>query len=141
MTKTILTADDEPWFSAGMKEIIEEEGYHVVSVEDGTAAIDYLESGQPCDLVILDIMMPTGARLIDPAYGRRTCIKVGEYIRQNLKSHVPIIYLTVVADQSVHNRIIEIETLATDMPRIITKPVIPSELLNVINDCVGSPDA
>jgi len=138
--KTILFADDESWLNTSMVEILRENDYNVETVENGTAAVEYLESERPVDLVILDIMMPSGERVIDPAYGRRTGVKVGEYIRRTLNLRVPIIYFTVIQDQSVHNQIMKTETEAGQDPRIMVKPVSPSELLDAIENCIGLPE-
>jgi len=138
MTKTILFADDELWFNEVMMDVLRAEGYDVVPVEDGTATVEYLESGKPVDLIILDIMMPTGERLIDPAHGRRTGVKVAEFIRHNLELKVPIIYFTVIEDQTVHNRIMKIEANAGKKPCFMVKAVLPSELVSVVKDCIES---
>lgn len=136
--KTILFVDEELWFARGMIEELEDEGYKVLHVSEGTQAIEVLESGESIDLIVLDIMMPTGERISDPAEGRRTGVRVGEFIRREMKSKIPIIYLTVVSDQTVHSCIEKVEKEAgLDEASILVKPVLPEELVEEVVSLIG----
>jgi two-component system response regulator MprA len=53
----ILVADDEPAVRTSLASALRFEGYEVVVVGDGVAALDAAESDAP-DLVILDVLMP-----------------------------------------------------------------------------------
>ena len=56
--KDILIADDHPIFRAGLRQIIEDEGYRVVAeAGDGKTCISSAEITKP-DVVILDLAMP-----------------------------------------------------------------------------------
>jgi CheY-like chemotaxis protein len=56
---SILVVDDEPEIRAMLVQALSEEGYAVVAVEHGLAALAYLESDAPTPaLIILDMMMP-----------------------------------------------------------------------------------
>lgn len=56
--KDILIADDHPIFRAGLRKIIEDEGYRVVAeAGDGRSCISSAEIIKP-DVVILDLAMP-----------------------------------------------------------------------------------
>jgi putative two-component system response regulator len=137
--KTILFVDDEPWFNRGMIGELEDAGYRVVNVsEDGTEALKVLER-EPFDLIVLDIMMPTGDRITDPKDGRRTGVKVCEYIRQEMRLKTPIIFLTVIEDQTVHSYLEKVEREAGLEATILVKPVAPLDLLEEVNDLIGSP--
>ncbi len=130
--KKILFVDDEPWYARDMMEQLEEEEYQVIPAYDGTQALEILESGEPIDLIVLDIMMPTGQRITDPLEGKRTGVKVGEFIRMEMKSKIPIIYLTVIWDQAVHSYIEQVEKGAGLEASILVKPVFPRELVDEV---------
>lgn len=53
----ILVVDDEESYREGLASGLGREGYEVVCVTDGPAALEYL-SAHPCDLVLLDHMLP-----------------------------------------------------------------------------------
>ncbi len=57
MDKSIYVADDEQNIRELVKSFLESEGYSVTAFEDGDALLDAFKE-KPCDLVILDIMMP-----------------------------------------------------------------------------------
>lgn len=137
--KKILFVDDEPWFAGPMVEELEEAGYQVIFAQNGTETLEILESGESIDLIVLDIMMPTGDRITDPLEGRRTGVKVGEFIRKEMKSRIPIVYLTVVSDQAVHSHIEQIEKEAGLEAIILVKPVFPRELVDKVKKLIGKP--
>lgn len=53
----ILVVDDSPDNVFLIKTILEEEGYTVSTAENGISALAELQAS-PCDLVLLDLMMP-----------------------------------------------------------------------------------
>jgi signal transduction histidine kinase len=53
----ILVVDDSPDNVFLIKTILEEEGYTVITAENGTLALQKITES-PCDLVLLDLMMP-----------------------------------------------------------------------------------
>jgi CheY-like chemotaxis protein len=136
--KTILFVDDEPWFNRGMVAELEDAGYCVISIStSGTAALELLESGECIDLIVLDIMMPTGERVTDPKGGPRTGVKVCEYIRQEMGLKTPIIFLTVIEDPTVHGYIEKIEREAGLEITLLVKPVAPLELVEEVRSLIG----
>jgi DNA-binding response OmpR family regulator len=54
---TIVTADDDPQILRLITRNLEFEGYEVIAVSDGQAALEQIEARAP-DLILLDIMMP-----------------------------------------------------------------------------------
>jgi DNA-binding response OmpR family regulator len=54
---TVLVADDEPHVLRLAKFRLEREGYHVLTAEDGEAALALARAEHP-DLCVLDVMMP-----------------------------------------------------------------------------------
>lgn len=115
----ILVADDEPHIGRIIQMKLERGPYQVTLVPDGRAALERLESDEPIDLVLLDIMMPyvSGldvlARLRDLPHRRST----------------PVIMLTAKGQDGDRTRALELG--ATDF---LTKPFSPNKLLARINE-------
>src|SRR4051812_43265617 len=87
MTK-ILVIEDELSIRENMAEILEYEGYEVLTAEQGVAGVQMARDSMP-DLVICDIMMP----LLD-GYGVLT-----ELRSQAETATIPFIFLTARADR------------------------------------------
>ena len=136
MPKTILYADDEPWFVEALFEALTDAGYLLKKVKNGTEVLRYLKMADVLpDLIILDVIMPTGEDIAETNGGRRTGIKVHEIIRKEM--HVietPIIFLTVVDDSSIEGDIGSIEKrIGSKNYAILVKPVLPTELLEKVS--------
>ncbi|WP_304166431.1 sigma-54 dependent transcriptional regulator [Phenylobacterium aquaticum] len=58
MAKTVLVVDDDPTQRRLIQAVLEREGFAVVHAENGDQAIARLTSGGPCDLILLDLVMP-----------------------------------------------------------------------------------
>jgi signal transduction histidine kinase/CheY-like chemotaxis protein len=54
----VLVVDDEPAALTYIRAALEPEGYEVLTVEGGQAALDWARAGQPVDLVVCDLVMP-----------------------------------------------------------------------------------
>lgn len=80
MQKSIYIADDEQNIREVVKTFLESEGYSVTAFEDGNKLLAAFKE-KPCDLVILDVMMPG-------AGGFSICTELRKI------STVPIIMLT-----------------------------------------------
>ena len=109
--KRILLVEDEKAIRDAVAAYLDREGYWVVGVGDGKAAVDEFEKHK-FDLVILDLMLPKLS-------GERVC-----KIIRDKGSSVPIIMLT--AKGEVEDRIIGLELGADDY---IVKPFSPRELV------------
>ena len=57
MSKLILVAEDDFAILTGVTDLLESEGYEVVTAREGVAALERFRAGHP-DLVLLDVMMP-----------------------------------------------------------------------------------
>lgn len=110
MAKTILIADDEKDFLEILSYNLKKEGFDVIAVEEGKAALDTL-SKEP-DLIILDVMMPE----MD---GYDVC----KTIRAR-GIETPIIFLT--AKDSEFDEVLGLEIGGDDY---ITKPFSPMTLI------------
>ncbi len=80
----ILVVDDEELLVKGIKYNLQNEGYTVITANNGEDAIEMARSSAP-DLVVLDVMMPR----VD---GLEACRRIREF------SDVPIIMLTARTD-------------------------------------------
>lgn len=87
MAIDILLADDDDLLRNLLKEVFEEEGYHVYEAENGEKALDIFWEHPEIKLVILDIMMP-----------KADGMEVLEEIRE--RSDVPVLMLTALGDSS-----------------------------------------
>ena len=111
---TVLIADDEAEIADLVALHLQKEGYHIVKVSDGKAAIQAIQS-QSIDLAILDIMMPE----LDG-------YEVTRQIREQY--HLPIIFLS--AKTSDLDKITGLVMGADDY---MTKPFNPMELVARVN--------
>ena len=103
MGKRILLVDDEPLILKGLKYTLEQEGYETDSAMDGEEALEKF-AAQPCDLILLDVMLPK----LD---GLSVCQRIREH------SNVPIIMLT--ARESEED---QLTGLTNGADNYITKP-------------------
>jgi DNA-binding response OmpR family regulator len=110
MTKRVLIVDDEPRYLRLLEANLRTEGYEVVTAQDGQQAVDVF-SGQPIDLVLLDIMMPR----LD---GFGATQRIREF------SSVPIIILTAKGEEQ--DRVRGLDLGADDY---LVKPFSATELL------------
>jgi DNA-binding response OmpR family regulator len=117
--KTILVADDEPYIGRIIQMKLESGPYRVELVHDGRAALERLESGEPFDLVLLDIMMP-----------HTNGLDVLQRIRDlPHRTGTPVIMLTAKGQEADRERAAEYG--ATDF---LTKPFSPKKLLARIDE-------
>jgi DNA-binding response OmpR family regulator len=108
--ETILLVDDEPNIIELARMYLEQDGFKVVSAQDGQAALDRILSDPP-DFVVLDLMLPT----LD---GWEVCKRV------RARSDIPILMLTA-RDEDI-DKIVGLELGADDY---MTKPFNPRELV------------
>ena len=112
-TGSILVADDQDSNRELLKELLEAQGYTVIAVPDGAAALAELAQ-RTIDLVLLDVMMP-----------RMNGFEACERIKANPDTYlVPVILITALSDKQ--DRIEGIKAGADDF---LTRPVDRTELL------------
>ena len=110
---TILVADDQASNRELLEELLTTEGFKIISVPDGAAALREL-SAEQIDLVLLDVMMPG-------LNGFEVC----EKIKANPESYlIPVVLLTALTDKQ--DRIEGIKVGADDF---LSRPVDRTELL------------
>jgi len=121
--KVILHVDDEPDVLALVKVVMEREGFKVVGVEGGQAAMEKLKALQGnVDVMLLDIMMP-----------KMSGWEVLKRVRKDYPG-VRVIFLSVVKIN---------ETMLEDLKKdgladYIQKPVSNQELVERVKKVAGS---
>jgi DNA-binding response OmpR family regulator len=109
-TKTILVVDDEKRLVSLVESYLTQEGYRVVTANNGLEALTVAQREKP-DLIILDVMMPE--------------MDGYEFMRKHrTENNTPIILLTARVDDD--EKVIGLEVGADDY---VTKPVRPRELV------------
>lgn len=103
MSKKILIVDDEPAIVKGLSFSLKQDGYEIDAAYDGEEAIEKFNTN-PCDLVILDVMLP-----------KLNGLGVLQRIRE--QSSVPVIMLTAKGEDM--DKILGLDYGADDY---ITKP-------------------
>ena len=108
----VLICEDEELLLTSLEFRLRKQGFKVILAEDGKQALEKIKSESP-DLIIADIMMPhvTGLELI-------------EYVRQEMKSTLPIIIISALEYDDVVLQAFRLG--ATDF---IAKPFKPDELI------------
>src|SRR5580692_7979826 len=113
ITGTILVADDQAANRELLEELLTAQGYEVISVPDGIAAVEELTRTQ-VDLVLLDVMMP-----------HLNGFEVCEKIKNNPDTYlIPVIMITALSDKQ--DRLGGIKVGADDF---LSRPVDRTELL------------
>src|SRR6266478_8861437 len=113
ITGTILVADDQSSNRELLEELLTTQGFKVIGVADGAAALEELTRVQ-ADLVLLDVMMPG-------MNGFAVC----ERIKANPDTYLtPVIMITALSDK--HDRLEGIKVGADDF---LSRPVDRTELL------------
>jgi CheY-like chemotaxis protein len=107
---SIMVVDDDPAVREIVGEILSEEGYEVIELANGRAALDCLRSGARPDLILLDLMMP----VLDGWHFRR------EQLLDPTLARIPVVAMTAGPVQMAPTGI---QTLA--------KPMSTADLLDV----------
>lgn len=110
--KTVLVVDDDPAMRKMMRRRVESWGYAVVTAADGAEAIR-TAAGQPCALILLDIMMPG----LD---GLEVCRQLTQ---GPATRHIPVILISAKASQISGEQVAAAGAFAS-----LQKPYDPSDL-------------
>jgi DNA-binding response OmpR family regulator len=118
--KRILVVEDDDEMRSLLRDFIEDEGYEVDSVNNGSEAFRKLVK-EPFDLVITDIRMP-GLTGLDILPGMR-----------KLQPEVSIIVITAFGSEEVHRRAFEKGATA-----YLEKPIHFNKLRTLIHEMISS---
>jgi len=120
---TVLVVEDDVDVRAGLADLLEGEGYHVIAVGDGSAALEYLRSVHALPrVIVLDMMMP----VMDGFQFR------AEQQRDIELARIPIIVLSAYGD---------VKQSATSIraDAYLVKPVEGRDLVRVIEHVAPTP--
>jgi CheY-like chemotaxis protein len=84
----VLVADDDDEIRSALSEVLQDEGYLVTGVTNGSQALDYLRNGHIPSVILLDLWMP----VMD---GPTLC---QELMRDPELARIPVIILTATQD-------------------------------------------
>ena len=112
--KTIAIVDDDAMNLRMAEFILKQEGYRVITLESGTACLDYLKTNRP-DLILLDVEMPimTGIQTLEVIRGN------GEF------KYLPVMFLTASADTDT-----VVEAGRLGVAEYVKKPFMPQDLVD-----------
>ena len=121
----ILVADDEPHIGRIIKMKLEQGPFRVTLAYDGQEALDFVNSGDQVDLVLLDLMMP-----------KLSGLDVLRLIREQDKfKSLHCIILTAGGDAK-HER----DALELGATQFLTKPFSTKKLYALVARLTGAPD-
>lgn len=108
----ILICEDDLMTLKALEHKLKNDGYETIAVHDGKQAIEMLTTHKNIDLLLTDLHMPmiSGLELIS-------------HVRNEMKSHIPIVMLTRVG---LEDTVLHAFELGAD--DYITKPFSPEEL-------------
>ena len=108
----ILVCEDDIMTLKALEHKLQHDGYDIITAHDGKQAIECLKNDNKIDMVLTDLHMPliSGLELIS-------------FVRNDMKSNIPIVMLTRVGLEDV---VLHAFELGAD--DYITKPFSPDEL-------------
>lgn len=115
----ILIIDDSKEFCRLMGALLAQEGFEVISANEGVDGLGKAEGDDP-DLIILDSRMPGMS-------GREV---FNELRNRDKTRFIPVIMLTAYADDPEADRVV---ALGLGIDEFLTKPISPSTLYSTIN--------
>ncbi len=119
--KKILIIDDEELILHFLKQVLTEEGYHVITATNGEKGLELFRA-QSADLIITDLVMPVKD-------GLKTIIEL-----QEIDQHVPIIAIsgggTIAKERYLH------VAGCLDNVRAMAKPFSKTDILQAVRDII-----
>jgi signal transduction histidine kinase len=110
---TLLIVDDNPTNLGVLTEYLEQQGFDILSADDGYAGLEIAQLAEP-NMILLDVMMPG----ID---GFETCRRLKA---EQKTQHIPVIFMTAL--ESTQDKVNGFKVGGVDY---ITKPVEQEEVL------------
>ncbi len=120
--QTILVAEDSPTTRRKIAGILEDQGYHVLTAEDGQQAIELTREHHP-ELVVLDIVLPK---------------KNGYQVCRSIKSDPDLaIKVMIVTSKAMEKDRIWSQRQGAD--GYLAKPVDPDKLIDLVETLISVP--
>lgn len=131
MGAKILVVDDDPDIRDVLTELLEGEGFSVVTANDGAQGLEAIKAENP-DMMILDLLMP----VLD---GFGVCRQLQDPRLSKWKD-MPVLILTSVREE-VSQRRYELETgLSLDVDDYVEKPIDPDVVLERVHNLLARKD-
>jgi PAS domain S-box-containing protein len=121
--RSILVVDDEQAVQDVVRRFLEIAGHHVTCVSNGEDALKELSNGRPCDLVVLDLMMP-----------REESATTFQRLRQR-RPGIPILLCTGLPEADPAPHLLEAGAVG-----LLRKPFRMNELWYAVNAALSRPD-
>lgn len=129
MAKKVLIIDDEPDMVTFLSTLLEDNGYEIVTAEDGEEGLQKVKSDKP-DLISLDLLMPN-----------KTGIKMYRELRKDPEiADIPVVMVTGFGKDDVPSMDFKkwIHERAIKPPEAyIEKPVDKDVLLDAVRKALG----
>lgn len=122
---TVLLVDDDPDFIEANSIILNASGFEVLTASSGAEGLRKVEEEKP-DVVVLDVMMEN----TDEGFS------VARKIRKQLKSNIPIIMLTSVAQATGYTFKPKEHPDFFPVDQFLEKPVPPTILVDKIREAL-----
>lgn len=114
---TILVAEDNDINQQIISELLDGKGLTSYCVANGLEAIEYLERGEPCGMILMDLQMP-----VMDGYDST------KHIRKNrMYQHIPIVAISADARPEI-----KIKAMNHGMNDFIVKPIDQEEMLSTV---------
>ncbi|MCH4886846.1 response regulator [Acidaminobacter sp. JC074] len=113
----VLVVEDNEINQQIIEENLTSQGIITVGVSNGQEAVDYLESGEPCGMILMDLQMP----VMDGHTCARTLRKQSKY------DHIPILAISADARKEM-----KMMTINDGMNDFILKPIEQASLLRSV---------
>jgi PAS domain S-box-containing protein len=110
---TILIVDDSPMSSRLLTQILQMEGYRVISVSGGAQALAAVQASAP-DLILLDVMMPD-----------MNGFEVAEHLHADPRSSsIPVIFISALSDEDK-----KVRAFSSGAVDYVSKPIHINEVI------------
>ena len=114
---TILVVDDQPFFISMLQNVLQTQGYQVISASSGDEGLALAKKLQP-DAILLDVEMPG-----------KDGFAVCQALKQDPKlKHIPVIILTATQDAKLNEKAFQAGAAITAM-----KSMAGERLLNTLS--------
>jgi len=111
-----MVVDDDPDIRESLADVLQEEGFDVVTAANGAEALEVLASGPLPSVILLDMMMP-----VMNGFEFRLAQKMAEEL-----APIPVVIITAGADQRSRD---------LGAAAVLRKPLDVSRLLETIRSC------
>lgn len=116
---TVLLVEDDDALRLLYKTALAQAGCDVVEASSGLTALRYLETSRP-DAIVLDLIMPGIS-----GFDVRAEVRASTRLRD-----VPVIVVTAIPRDGL---------TGYDARYILTKPILPLDLVKTVQRCLGAP--